>query len=394
MVVLMPWRSGLAFAESYQNVGVQNFYHLSSKRDEETLATVADFESGKITPDNLVVIADPMLATGNTIVDAIERVLSKGVSPENIIVNSVVAAPIGIQKIKKLYPEIRIITGSLDEKLDHRGYIVPGLGDFGDKYFTDLSPKELNEIVSRFDVDEDGRKRMINRIKKQGASEAMAALMERDFKDMEIDESNKRWLAEKGLALQKPKKEIIVDTGRIKGIENVLDIIKSNIDKGVKIIALEGKSGTGKTTTTKEFKKAVDGQIFSMGEIFRYLTYRSQKMERINFDSVLGNLSYKIVEGNLKLFDGKLNVSDKLVAQLRNKAIEAKLPEISALVQKNVIEFSQRQIANLKNSFSGIILIEGRSFTLDFLPSDLRVKLVAEPSIRAERRWAQEFFRG
>ncbi len=193
--------------------------------------------------------------------------------------------------------------------------------------------------------------------------------------------------------MQKPKKEITIDTGRIKGIENVVTIIKSNIDKNIKIITIEGKSGTGKSTTTRELKKAVDGQVFSMGEIFRYLTYRSQEMGVANLDSVLNNLSYKFVEGNLKLFDGGLNVSDKLSAQLRDKTIESKLPETAALVQKQVIEFSQQQIANLKDSFSGIILIEGRSFTLDFLPSDLRVKLVAEPSVRAERRWVQEFFK-
>jgi len=393
VVVLMLWRSGLAFAESYQSNGVKNFYHLSFERDEETLTTKVDFESGKITPDNFVVIAEPMLASGETIIDAIERVISKGVPPKNIIINSVVAAPVGVQKIKKLYPEIRIIIGSLDEKLDYKGYIVPGLGDFGDKYFADLTPEELNKIVSQFDLDEEGRNKMINKIEKQRISEILVALIERDFKDMEIEELNKKELIEKGLTTQKPKKKIIIDTGRIKGVENVLEIIKSNIakDKSIKIIAIEGKSGTGKSTTATKLKETLDAQIFSIGEIFRYLTYLALQKKEKNLSTVINRLSYKIVNGKIKLFDKDLNISDSLSSELRNKEIELKIPEIASSFQKEVIEFLQREILKLREKTKNIIIIEGRSFTLDFLPSDLRVQLVTDPSIRAQRRWAQMF---
>jgi len=153
IVVLMPWRSGLAFGKAYIELGVNNFYHVSSKRNEETLETMVNFESGNITPDNFIVIADPMLATGNTIIDAIKRIISKGTTPEKIIINSVVAAPVGVKKIKDLYPQIKIIVGSLDDKLDEKGYIVPGLGDFGDKYFTDFSDEDLNKLIGLFNID-------------------------------------------------------------------------------------------------------------------------------------------------------------------------------------------------------------------------------------------------
>lgn len=232
---------------------------------------------------------------------------------------------------------------------------------------------------------------MINKTKKQEINEIMKALIERDFQDLKIDKLNKKKLIKEGLTLQKPPKKIIIDSGKIEGVNNVVDIIKKNINKNIKIIALEGESGAGKSATTQALAKEINGQIFSLGEIFRYLTYRSQKIGNINFDNVLNNLSYKIINGNLKLFDKKLNISDKLYAQLRNKTIEAKFPKISPLAQKSVIKFSQRQIASLKKSFSGIILIEGRSFTLNFLPSDLRIKLSADLLIRAKRRLIQKF---
>jgi uridine kinase len=223
--------------------------------------------------------------------------------------------------------------------------------------------------------------------------EAMIELAERDFKDIEIDELNRKELINKGLALQKPKEVVVIDTGRVKGVENVLDIIKDKITKEIKIIAIEGKSGTGKSTTTKELRKIIDGQIFSMGEIFRYITYCREEADNKNINDVLKNLSYKTVNGELKLFDGELNVSDKLLLQLREKKIETKLPETAVLFQKEVIEFSQKQIVKLREFFSGIVIVEGRSFTLDFLPSDLRVKLIAEPMVRAERRCNQDFFK-
>jgi len=147
VVVMMPWRAGLAFSRSYQQRGVDKFYHVSSRRDEETLETMVDFESGQVGEGDTVIMADPMLATGNTAVDAFQRIMASGIAPENIIVNAVVAAPVGVQAIKRRCPAIRVVTGALDDKLDHRGYIVLGLGDFGDKYFGNFTRQQVEAIA-------------------------------------------------------------------------------------------------------------------------------------------------------------------------------------------------------------------------------------------------------
>lgn len=152
-VVLMPWRSGLAFGKAYLNHNIKGFFHVSARRNHQTLATEVDYQSGDLQLNDVVIMADPMLATGNTAIDSIERIIATGISPENIIVNALVAAPIGVKLIKDRYPQIRIVVGALDEKLDHRGYIVPGLGDFGDKYFTDFSTDELAALTSAMKMD-------------------------------------------------------------------------------------------------------------------------------------------------------------------------------------------------------------------------------------------------
>lgn len=165
IVVLMPWRSGLAFGKSYRDLGISRFYHLNSKRDEKTLRTVVDYEYGpRLKKNNVVIIADPMLATGNTILDAVQRVRECGLTPKNIIINSVVSAPIGIARIKRKYPAIRIITGVLDKKLNSYGFIVPGLGDFGDKYFAEMSRDELETFIASFQLPPQARQKLKNRL--------------------------------------------------------------------------------------------------------------------------------------------------------------------------------------------------------------------------------------
>src|SRR3989338_7238389 len=167
VVILMPWRSGLAFGKSYRDAGVKQSYHLSSQRDEKTLYPIVDYEYGTVLKkSNAVIIADPMLATGNTAIDAIKRMLQKGIAPKNIIINSVVAAPVGIAKIKKNYPKVKIIIGVLDKKLDQRGFIIPGLGDFGDKYFAGMDKDDLNKFIDSFELPSEARQKLKNRIVK------------------------------------------------------------------------------------------------------------------------------------------------------------------------------------------------------------------------------------
>lgn len=103
-------------------------------RDEETLEPVQYyFKVPDGLEDRLVIAVDPMLATGNSSVAAID--LLKGAGANNIKFLCLLAAPEGVERMKSAHPDVPIITASLDEKLNDLGYIVPGLGDAGDRMF-------------------------------------------------------------------------------------------------------------------------------------------------------------------------------------------------------------------------------------------------------------------
>ena len=84
--------------------------------------------------DRLVIVVDPMLATGGSAADAI-TVLKKKYGCTNIRLMNLVAAPEGVKKIHEEHPDVDIFVAALDEKLNENAYIVPGLGDAGDRIF-------------------------------------------------------------------------------------------------------------------------------------------------------------------------------------------------------------------------------------------------------------------
>ncbi|MEC7595711.1 MAG: uracil phosphoribosyltransferase [Pseudomonadota bacterium] len=103
-------------------------------RDEETLNPVAYFD--KIIEDidqRTALIIDPMLATGGTLLATIDLLKEKGC--KKIIGLFLVASPEGIERVSKLHPEVDLFIAALDECLNQNGYILPGLGDAGDKIF-------------------------------------------------------------------------------------------------------------------------------------------------------------------------------------------------------------------------------------------------------------------
>ncbi len=103
-------------------------------RDEETLKPVQYyFKVPEGLDDRLVIAVDPMLATGNSSVAAIDLLKASGAT--NIIFLCLLAAPEGIARMKEAHPDVPIVTASVDEKLNELGYIVPGLGDAGDRMF-------------------------------------------------------------------------------------------------------------------------------------------------------------------------------------------------------------------------------------------------------------------
>ncbi|MGJ8544370.1 MAG: uracil phosphoribosyltransferase [Sulfitobacter sp.] len=103
-------------------------------RDEETLQPVQYyFKVPDSLEDRLVIAVDPMLATGNSSVAAIDLLKKAGAT--NIIFLCLLASPEGIERMKAAHPDVPIVTASVDASLNEAGYIVPGLGDAGDRMF-------------------------------------------------------------------------------------------------------------------------------------------------------------------------------------------------------------------------------------------------------------------
>ena len=103
-------------------------------RDEETLEPVQYyFKVPDALEDRLVIAVDPMLATGNSSVAAIDMLKDAGA--KNIRFVCLLASPEGIARMKEAHPDVPIVTASVDECLNEHGYIVPGLGDAGDRMF-------------------------------------------------------------------------------------------------------------------------------------------------------------------------------------------------------------------------------------------------------------------
>ena len=80
-----------------------------------------------------MIVLDPMLATGGSAIDAITQIKQRG--PKNIKFIGIIAAPEGLRALQQAHPDVDIFCAALDEKLNDHGYIVPGLGDAGDRIF-------------------------------------------------------------------------------------------------------------------------------------------------------------------------------------------------------------------------------------------------------------------
>ncbi|WP_375261020.1 uracil phosphoribosyltransferase [Palleronia sp.] len=103
-------------------------------RDEETLKPVKYYFKVPAQLDKRVVIAvDPMLATGNSSAAAVQMLKDAGAKDIRFL--CLLAAPEGVERMKEAHPDVPVVTAALDEKLNDQGYIVPGLGDAGDRMF-------------------------------------------------------------------------------------------------------------------------------------------------------------------------------------------------------------------------------------------------------------------
>lgn len=108
--------------------------HIGLYRDPNTLAVIEYyFKLPHDVGDRDMIVVDPMLATGNTAVAAVNRL--RHAEPKSIKFLCLLAAPEGIQHFHEMHPDVPIYTAAVDEKLDSHGYILPGLGDAGDRLF-------------------------------------------------------------------------------------------------------------------------------------------------------------------------------------------------------------------------------------------------------------------
>ena len=104
------------------------------ERDEKTAIAREYYQKFPTNIENkLVLILDPMLASGGSVIDTISRLKEKGA--KRISIACIVTAPEGIKRINKEHPDVNIYTTAIDDYLNEKKYIVPGLGDFGDRYF-------------------------------------------------------------------------------------------------------------------------------------------------------------------------------------------------------------------------------------------------------------------
>ncbi|EMA26023.1 uracil phosphoribosyltransferase [Haloarcula amylolytica] len=133
-----PFVEGLlkAFPRARQGV-------ISASRDEaagmnddgEFPISVEYVKLPEITEDDTVIIADPMLATGSTMTTVLDYITSEKTEPENLLVLAAVSAPEGIVRVSESQSDADIISVAIDDELDEDGFIVPGLGDAGDRAF-------------------------------------------------------------------------------------------------------------------------------------------------------------------------------------------------------------------------------------------------------------------
>ena len=134
-VVIVPiLRAGLVMVDGLMKLMPSaRIGHIGLYRDEETCLPVFYYYKMPVSKDRLVILTDPMLATGGSACDAISRLKKDGYT--RIKLMCLVASPEGVEAVNKLHPDVDIYLASLDEGLNDRNYILPGLGDAGDRIF-------------------------------------------------------------------------------------------------------------------------------------------------------------------------------------------------------------------------------------------------------------------
>lgn len=134
-VVIAPiLRAGLGMVDGLlELIPSARVGHIGMYRDEETCKPVFYYYKMPANKDRMVIVTDPMLATGGSAIDALNRLKEDGYS--NIRLMCLVASPQGVKAVTEAHPDVDIFLAALDEGLNDKNYILPGLGDAGDRIF-------------------------------------------------------------------------------------------------------------------------------------------------------------------------------------------------------------------------------------------------------------------
>jgi len=135
-IILVPiLRAGLGLLEGFVKFLPEvEKGHIGLYRDEQTYKPVEYLFKLPKTKNKKILVLDPMLATGNSSIAAIDLIKGKGVNLKDVFLISLLAAPEGLKNIKKKHKSLHIFTCKIDSKLNQKKFIVPGLGDAGDRY--------------------------------------------------------------------------------------------------------------------------------------------------------------------------------------------------------------------------------------------------------------------
>src|SRR5262245_16108373 len=128
-------RSGITFVEGMlELVPAARVAHIGLYRDPETLEAVEYyFKAPSDLAERLVIVAAPILATANTAVAAVDRMKERGAKEVRFV--CLLASPEGVERLRGIHPDVPMWTAAIDDRLDEDGYVVPGLGDAGDRAY-------------------------------------------------------------------------------------------------------------------------------------------------------------------------------------------------------------------------------------------------------------------
>lgn len=138
IAVIPILRAGLAMLEGAQTLlPLSSTYHFGLVRDEETLEVSCYLNKlpAKFDPQTHILIVEPMMATGGSIMMVMKELVDRGADPSLMRIISIVVAPPALRQLSENYPNLNIYAATIDEGLNSKGYIVPGLGDAGDRAF-------------------------------------------------------------------------------------------------------------------------------------------------------------------------------------------------------------------------------------------------------------------